>query len=103
MAIDPFKERVVSLTEAARRLPRRRGGKSVHPSCLFRWAKRGLRGTLLETTQVGGTKCTSLEALDRFFRRLAQDQTPEIPSGRTVRQRERAITAAERQLDHEGL
>ncbi len=39
---------------------------------LYRWATEGLRGVHLETIQVGGTLCTSIEALQRFFERLGQ-------------------------------
>ena len=63
-------ESLVPLGEAARFVPPRRGGKAAHPSTLFRWAAHGLRGVRLEVVQVGGTKCTSREALHRFFDRL---------------------------------
>ena len=38
---------------------------------LYRWATHGCRGVRLETIQIGGTKCTSQEALQRFFNRLS--------------------------------
>ncbi len=60
-------EDVMTLTEATRILPRRRRRRPVNVSTLHRWATRGLRGVHLETIQVGGTKCTSREALQRFF------------------------------------
>lgn len=63
-------ENLITLTEAASTLPRRRAGKPTHPSTLFRWASEGLRGVKLEIVQVGGTRCTSREALGRFFERL---------------------------------
>lgn len=69
--IDFASEQVLPLEEAARRLPRRRGNRPVHPTTLHRWAHTGLRGVHLETIQVGGTRCTSIEALQRFFERLA--------------------------------
>ena len=55
---------------AAARLPCRRAGKRPHVATVYRWAKRGLRGVVLETLQVGGTLCTSHEALQRFFEAL---------------------------------
>ena len=62
-------------------LPPRRGGRPPHASCLFRWAKGGLRGVRLETMRVGGTLCTSKQALERFFARLAELDSPaEIPA-----------------------
>ena len=59
-------ETILSLDEATHRLPKRRGGKRPHIATLYRWAQRGVRGVRLETIQVGGTLCTSVEALQRF-------------------------------------
>ncbi len=58
-------EEVVSLTDATKHLPKRRAGKCPHVATLYRWAQQGVRGVKLETIQVGGTLCTSLEALQR--------------------------------------
>lgn len=107
MAIDMFKEEVISFAEAARRLPRRRAGRKPHVSVLYRWAKDGLRSqdgmeVRLETIQVGGTKCTSLEALQRFFDRLTGDTTIVYPPRQTIRQREAAIRRAEERLEAAG-
>ena len=63
-------EKIISFVEACKRLPHRRAGRPVHPATLYRWANIGLKGIKLETVQVGGTLCTSLEALQRFFDRL---------------------------------
>jgi len=68
--IEPFVESIVSLADAARLCPRRRGGKRPHISCLYRWTVDGCRGVVLECVQIGGTRCTSHEALARFFERL---------------------------------
>jgi hypothetical protein len=77
MAIDPLTEKLRSFAEAARRLPALRGGKPVNPSTVWRWTTRGVRnrdGVLvrLETIKVGGTCCTSDEALVRFFLALTE-------------------------------
>ncbi len=105
--IDPSTETLISLTEATKGLPRRRRGKKPHVSTLYRWSTAGCRGVVLETIQIGGTRCTSSEALARFFRRLTQDSGldasgPETPL-RQQRRRRREVAAAERQLDAEGL
>jgi len=42
-------------------------GRRIHPSTLHRWRLRGTRGVKLETLLVGGTRYTSVEALNRFF------------------------------------
>src|SRR5262249_17386918 len=69
-------EAVRSRTNATKLLPGRRGGRPPHVSCLFRGAKQGLRGVRLETLRVGGTLCTSKEALERFFARLGETDDP---------------------------
>ena len=78
MAIDPLTEKLRSFAEAAGRLPALRAGKSVNPSTVWRWTTRGVRarnGVLvrLESIKVGGTCCTSDEALLRFFHALSAD------------------------------
>jgi hypothetical protein len=60
-------ENLVSLTEATKLLPRRRKGKRPNVVTVYRWSTIGCRGVKLETIQVGGTRCTSREALQRFF------------------------------------
>ncbi len=70
--IDLNRETVLSLPEAAARLPRRRAGKRPHRNTLYRWASTGFRSVKLETIRVGGTLCTSIEALQRFFAQLAE-------------------------------
>lgn len=74
-------ESLIPLTDAARLMPCRRGGRPTHVSTLFRWTTRGLRGIRLEYVQVGGTKCTSREALGRFFERLAAGGGSEPQAG----------------------
>jgi uncharacterized protein DUF1580 len=66
-------EEVLTFRHAVRRLPRRRSGRHPHPATLYRWATEGLRGVRLETIQVGGTLCTSIEALQRFFEELGKE------------------------------
>jgi hypothetical protein len=70
--IDTTAEDVLTLAQAADGLPRRRAGRKTDVSTLYRWSTAGCRGVLLETIQVGGTRCTSREALQRFFERLSR-------------------------------
>jgi hypothetical protein len=70
--IDPNSETLISLADVAKHLPRRRAGKRPHISCIYRWTTSGCKGVILESIQVGGTRCTSKEALARFFNTLAQ-------------------------------
>ena len=99
--IDPNTESLISLSEAARSLPRRRAGKRPHVSCIYRWTTAGCRGVILESVQIGGTRCTSREALARFFQQLTGNQVA-IPVV-TSRARKSAVAAAERQLDAAGI
>lgn len=101
MAIDLNSETVISLTEAARLLPARRGGKRPHVSCIYRWTVTGCRGALLDSIQIGGTRCTSREALARFFERLTMGSR-DIQPRRTPAQRERAAAKAEQELERLG-
>ncbi len=98
--IDISTETVLTLTEAAKRLPQRRRGSRPHPATLFRWVQRGVKGVRLESLQVAGTKCTSIQALQRFFDRLSEPREP-APNKRPDRQRE--IDAAERDCQRAGI
>jgi len=108
MPIDATTESVICLTDAAGLIPRRRGGRQCHVSTLFRWTTRGCKGVRLESIQVGGTRCTSREALSRFFAALTPSNdpgahTPRARVVRTPRRRRRAVAAAVRALKREGL
>lgn len=52
-----------SLTELANVL-------GVHPSTVFRWAGKGVRGRRLPTTKIGGRTGVTPEDLERFIRAL---------------------------------
>jgi hypothetical protein len=121
MAIDAFQETLVTYADAVKRLPKLREGKSMAASTIYRWASTGSKaadGTRvrLETIKIGGTCCTSLEALQRFFDRLqphpsagcADLTAPSFePTRLTPRQydrkREAEIRAAERRLRMGGI
>jgi len=100
--IDLTNETVLNFADAASRLPRRRAGKKPHVATLYRWAMGGCRGVKLETIRVGGTLCTSVEALQRFCERLSNpgSDSPRLP---TTKQRERQIDKAERELEQAGI
>jgi hypothetical protein len=79
--ISTIDEKIITLAEAAAKLPKRRLGRNTHVSTLHRWATKGCRGMVLETIQIGGTRCTSREALQRFFERLSQPVEDRAASG----------------------
>ncbi len=66
-AIDVARESVLSFGEAARYVGKLKGTKGIAFQTLFRWATKGCIGVVLETICFGGTRCTSKEALQRFF------------------------------------
>lgn len=95
-------EEILTFQQAAERIPRRRAGRPAAPSTLHRWATAGMKGIQLETIQVGGTRCTSMEALERFFHRLSTNS----PRARSVKDDARATTRSEvasRELEEEGF
>ena len=100
--IDIQSEQVVSLTDATKVIPKRRGGKRPHVATIYRWAQCGHRGVILVTLQVGGTKCTSIEALQRFFERLSGTTQP-VQEFVTTAAKAKRQQAVDRGLDAEGL
>jgi hypothetical protein len=105
--IDATQEDLITLAAAAAGLPRRRRGCPVHPSALYRWTTSGCRGVILESIQIGNVRCTSKQALQRFFEALsavsgAGAGNPRGPGGRTIAQRQRAAQRAERALIEKG-
>lgn len=83
--LDPDEE-LLTLAAAAKLLPRRRGGRPVHPSTLARWATRGVRGIYLPVLRVGSTFCTTRGALFEFLvestQQLAEPRSTETQSAR---------------------
>ncbi len=100
--IDVTTENLIALADVPPHLPDRRGGRRPHVSCIYRWAQRGCKGIRLETIQVGGTSCTSIQALQRFFDRLTAARSGEPVPARTSRQRQRAHDTADAELDRAG-
>ena len=111
-AIDLETETLLSLTEASRALPRI-DGKRPHPSTLWRWCRKGVRGVRLEYVRLGKRICTSEKARGRVCQGLAEaDVAPESPgprlykpraSKRTAEQRVADVAAADRRLMAAGI
>jgi hypothetical protein len=102
-------ENLLSLNQAARRLPPGRRNRPVSLSCVLRWVLEGVPGpdgrrVKLDAVRLGGRWVTSLEALGRF----AEQLTPrfgDIPLSvrRTPKQRKRAAARAEKKLTAAGI
>ena len=88
----------LSLTELARR-------EGVAVSTAWRWSLRGVRGAKLETFSVGAKRYTTVEAFGRFVEATtAATQGTAVPSNvRSNRQRQAAISRAERELKAAGF
>ena len=63
--IDIASEHLLTPSEAARGLPRRRRGRPIHVSTIFRWIDRGVRGVRLEAIRIGGAE-GGPQTLDSF-------------------------------------
>lgn len=113
--IDIATEKLVTLTEAARLLPRI-DGKSLSPNAIWRWCMKGVgqEKVKLDHVCIGRRVCTSEEALHRFMQASAEDALerlnkpahlyfPKPPRGRTEKQRELAIAAASERLKKAGF
>jgi hypothetical protein len=93
--IDVQSETLLTLTDAAKRLPNR-------PSVctLWRWRTRGIRGRRLESIAIGGMVYTSVEALARFAEQHGGNDSPSI---RSPAKREKEIARAEAALAAAGI
>lgn len=98
--IDLENEKLVTMTEAAKLLPRR-----PHTSTLWRWWRVGVRGCRLETVVCGGVRYTTREAMARFIRQLTEGNTAghDEPTATAARRREQELERAERDCDRAGL
>ncbi len=103
MAINTLIEQPITLTEATTLVPRRRQGRKAAVGTLYRWSTVGCRRVVLETIQVGACRCTSREALQRFFERLTAQATGQPIEAQPSKQREREIREAEHALDEAGI
>ena len=106
--IDLQNESILSLSEAAKALPRVEG-KRPHTSTIFRWTRDGVRGVRLDSVRLGRRLCTSREALQRFVTALSEapplerKPQPRNPRGRTDKQRAHDMAQARKRLAANGI
>lgn len=74
-----FEEDLVTLRQAAKLVPSNHG-KSIHISTIHRWISRGVGGVRLESVAIGGRRYTSINAVERFIKRLSTPSTGEPPA-----------------------
>jgi hypothetical protein len=87
-------ETVVTLDEAVARLP---VGARRNRSTVWRWRRVGIRGVWLEHGFAGATIITSMEAIDRFFRAVADARGPRAPAEQPSNRRSRTESQGKRQ------
>lgn len=97
MSIDVTNEELITFNEARDAFP---GGRRPALATLHRWRLNGIRGTRLETAQIGGSRFTSREAIVRFLKEQNASQTP-LPAI-TPSQRQRQAETADRLLKEAG-
>jgi len=81
-------------------MPRPRQGKKMAVSTIFRWAQRGIGGVKLEVIRVGGTQCTTVQALQDFFQATAAGVATTTQQPSPKRQQELARVARELDANH---
>ena len=91
--IDTEKETLIEFGEAAKRLPRTAKGKTVHVRTIARWTIYGIRGVKLDSVCVGARRVTSVEAIQRFMRRLTEVSDDARNPRRPPRQTPSAVRA----------
>lgn len=96
--VDTQTETVITFTDAAHVIPGR-----PHVSQVYRWAQRGLQGVKLEWIQIGGTRCTSLQALQRFFVALTAARSGQPLPSSTPRARQQHVDQAVSELVSAGF
>ena len=106
MALEIATETLVTSAGATDYVPHRRRGRKCSPSTIWRWMVYGCRGIRLESLVVGTTRCTSVQALQRFFDALteaAEAEQVRTPPGVPTKTRLRQIEAAEQRLAKAGI
>jgi hypothetical protein len=82
---DLLTEEVLSLAEAARRLPRLRRGRPTSPTTLWRWSRDGVStpaGPIrLEVYSYAGQTVTTWEAVQRFLTAVAKAKAGQADAG----------------------
>lgn len=79
---------LLTFAQAAKLLPRRRGGSKAATSTIWRWSRTGSRGVILRVVHVGGNVYVPRSALVEFIeQRSAVDHAPQHPSPTTSSRR----------------
>jgi hypothetical protein len=98
--IDLTIEQPLTLREATQLPALARNGRKPHISALYRWCTAGVRGVVLESIVVGGSRCTTAEAVKRWIAALtaAANGHASHAERRTPLRRQREHDRAETEL-----
>jgi hypothetical protein len=94
--IDLQIEKPVTIARAMKLPQLSRNGKPPHVAQGYRWCGKGLKGIVLESVVIGGSRCTTSEAVDRWIAALSGYAVTETT--RTPVRRQRDHDRAERTL-----
>jgi hypothetical protein len=102
--IDLRTEELIPLAELPQHWPLLPGGRRLHRSVGYRYAKVGVGPgrVKLETVVVGSVRYTSLEAIQRFAERLTEAEDG-VEAGGRVESKARRGRRASRVLDEAGI
>jgi hypothetical protein len=96
-------EHILTFSQLAKRLPRRRRDRPTSPSTVHRWRSRGVRGVRLEAVRIGGTWVTSLEAYERFCHAVTANTGGKVQVSPTEEQERDSTDQVNQQLDELGI
>ncbi|MGO9109640.1 MAG: DUF1580 domain-containing protein [Thermoguttaceae bacterium] len=94
--MNDLNEKYLTFKQVAQALPGR-----VHLSTIHRWRVRGVHGVKLATVKIGGRRMVDASSLAHFIEDVTTAADGQPQPVRTSRQRQRAIEAAERELERE--
>jgi hypothetical protein len=102
-------DQLVTLAQLAKRIPRRRNNKAVHPSTVHRWRRPGIRGVRLECIRIGGAWHTTFRAFQEFCEHLSAEdpncrpqETP-VKNETAEKEQTRHHEIVERELEQFGV
>ena len=77
--------------------------EGVNVATVWRWYFKGVRGVKLQTTVIGGRRYVTDEQWEAFVAALNNGEQAATSKSATNRSREKAIAAAERELERAGI
>ena len=100
--IDLQTEKPLTISKAMGLPQLRRNDRKPHVAQGYRWCSAGLKGIVLESIVIGGSRCTTSEAIDRWIARLSGHDHMDSQPVRAPSRRQRDHDKAEKQLTEAG-